>query len=298
MLRYDRVGKTNLELQSLHLSDTTHIEQPPHRAGAISSREPKAFETTSPTAPDISLASALYGNLIVTDEKRERLEAITGAQLFNPINTKLIPGFDVSSVTAWPPVIWETIDNIPETTRKRAFRHRSMNYADNYETLEWMGDKFVGAALAEILHVQLADKHLAFRNIVCCACQNRATMNAICRSLGMHKQIEIHAHAGGLSDRICEDVFEAVAAAIHLELGYATLLVYLEAIYKPVVDTLRKQLEGKHANNSAERSGIDFVASAVCRLWLGRSIAAESRWTQRVSPADFDGLYEEAQRLV
>jgi dsRNA-specific ribonuclease len=198
----------------------------------------------SRTAPDISLASSAHrSNLLLSQEQRSRLEPITGAQLVNPVKAKLIRGFDANSISAWSPIIWETINRIPQATRKRAFRHSTIDRIDNYEVLEWLGDKFIRAAVAQVIYRHHGDKHQAFQNVLYERCQKGTMMNSICRSLKMDEHIDID-RRGGLSDGVCEDVFEAVAAAIELELGHDSLLIYVEAIYKPVLDFLREQLEG------------------------------------------------------
>ena len=54
----------------------------------------------STTAPNISLASALCGDMIITEKRRAKVNSITGSQLVHPIKAKLIQGFDVDSVSA------------------------------------------------------------------------------------------------------------------------------------------------------------------------------------------------------
>lgn len=154
----------------------------------------------------------------------------------------MVKGFTIESVLSWPSVIWETINRVPELTRKRAFRHSSIDILDNYEDLEWMGDNFIGAAVVLILYEQLNAKHSAFRNVIRETCLNKTTMNAIGRSLGLDKHIESRYD---VTDGVCEDVFEAVAAAIYLALGHEVFRTYIEVIYDLVIATLRRQLEGK-----------------------------------------------------
>lgn len=180
--------------------------------------------------------------MVISQEKKARVESITRAGLGNPVKSKVIEGFTTDSVSSWHPVIWETINRVPEPVRKRAFRHSSICIRHNYEDLEWVGDTLINANVVLILFEQLSAKHLAFRNVIRQTCLNKVTMNAIGRSLGLDKHIQSRYD---ITDGVCEDVFEAVAAAIYTTLGHEVFRTYIEAIYDPVIATLRRQLEGK-----------------------------------------------------
>lgn len=180
--------------------------------------------------------------MVISQEKKARVESITRAGLGNPVKSKVIEGFTTDSVSSWHPVIWETINRVPEPVRKRAFRHSSICIRHNYEDLEWVGDTLINANVVLILFEQLGAKHLAFRNVIRQTCLNKVTMNAIGRSLGLDKHIQSRYD---ITDGVCEDVFEAVAAAIYTTLGHEVFRTYIEAIYDPVIATLRRQLEGK-----------------------------------------------------
>ncbi len=135
---------------------------------------------------------------------------------------------------------------------KMAFRHRSAakilknGSRSSNERLEFLGDAFLGAIIAELLFKSYPYKDEGFLTEMRSKIVNRANLNQLARKMGLDelilfdiKTVNIHTkhHA------ILGDAFEALIGAIYLDKGYKfTKNFLLNQIVKPYIDihTLEK----------------------------------------------------------
>ena len=105
-----------------------------------------------------------------------------------------------------------------------ALTHGSMGEARNYERLEFLGDRVLGLAIAELLHEQerLDEGTLSQRLN---ALVSGRTCAAVARAIGLPQHLRLGKQArddgGHDSDNILGDVIEALLGALFIERGYA-----------------------------------------------------------------------------
>jgi dsRNA-specific ribonuclease len=169
---------------------------------------------------------------------------LTAAQMRDPIKTGLLRPLELADLPEWPLMVYDTVDRLPESTKRTVFTHMSIDSRDNYDDHEFLGDRMVASGVARIIHERHRDRSLGFRNIMFTACINRHCQSLLLRSLGLDSRINMLRKAL-IPDRIREDVFEALTAAILLDLGYDALWTWLQALYVPVLELNRQRLESE-----------------------------------------------------
>ena len=112
---------------------------------------------------------------------------------------------------------------------KQALTHSSItgNIEENYERLEFLGDRVVGLAVAEMLYKEfknepegsLSQRHTA---LVC-----KETVAEVSRRLGIDKKVRIATEDIRENDNVLCDVGEAIIGAIFLESGANEAFAYV-----------------------------------------------------------------------
>lgn len=133
-----------------------------------------------------------------------------------------------------------------------AFRHRSMakvlkngNRSSN-ERLEFLGDAFLGAVIAELLFKSYPYKEEGFLTEMRSKIVNRANLNQLARKMGFDQLIVFDTRAVNVQGKhhaMLGDAFEALIGAIYLDKGYNfTKNFLLKRIVGPYIDihTLEK----------------------------------------------------------
>lgn len=121
-----------------------------------------------------------------------------------------------------------------------ALTHGSTGEADNYERLEFLGDRVLGLAVAEWLYNRLAapEGKLAMRLN---AMVSRQMCADIARDIGLpvHLRISKQAHADGGrdSDNILGDVMEALLGAQFLENGFQAASELVLLLWRPALES-------------------------------------------------------------
>lgn len=143
---------------------------------------------------------------------------------------------------------------------ERALTHKTLG-PDNYERLEFLGDRILGAVIATQLYERFANEpegklSRRFHRLV-----SRETCAEVARSLGVPAHVRLNSQArsdgGADSDNILGDVMEALIGAIFLDAGPASA--------KDII------LRGWEPHFAHADSGAKHPKSAVQEWALGRS---------------------------
>lgn len=129
-----------------------------------------------------------------------------------------------------------------------AFRHKSVATPVKYgtknsnERLEFLGDAFLGAVVAELLFKMYPYKDEGFLTEMRSKIVSRANLNQLGRKLGLNELIKYDAKMityPGKSTSLLGDAFEALVGAVYIDKGYKiTRHFLLQRIIKPHVDIL------------------------------------------------------------
>ena len=128
-----------------------------------------------------------------------------------------------------------------------ALTHGSMGEARNYERLEFLGDRVLGLAIAELLHEQgRMDEGTLSQRLN--ALVSGRTCAAVARGIGLPQHLRLGKQArddgGHDSDNILGDVMEALLGALFIERGYAAARDLVRQLWADQVAT--GQGEQKH----------------------------------------------------
>lgn len=125
---------------------------------------------------------------------------------------------------------------------KTALTHSSTGAAANYERLEFLGDRVLGLAVAEVLYKKFSSEpegHLAKR---LSALVQGSFLAQIARELELGSFIDFsqaEASAGGAdNENILSDVFEAVIGALYIDSDYKTCHALIEKLWGDRFDTM------------------------------------------------------------
>ena len=153
-----------------------------------------------------------------------------------------------------------------EALRTRALTHRS-KAPENYERLEFLGDRLVNTIVAEALlehfpnepEGQIAKRHASL--------VRTETLAELAIEAGLNKNIVMstaEATAGGATKpSILADVFEATAAAIYLDSDFNTLRTLLRPLFAPRLDTIQIHDAKTHLQEVLQAEGLSLPTYTV-----------------------------------
>jgi ribonuclease III len=136
---------------------------------------------------------------------------------------------------------------------ERALTHKSLG-ADNYERLEFLGDRILGAVIASWLfdrHTSESEGQLTrrFATLV-----SRETCAQVARALGVPAHVRLGSQAradGGTdSDNILGDVVEALIGALYVDGGVAPAEAFIQRAWQSRVGSAERVL--KHPKSSLQ----------------------------------------------
>lgn len=135
----------------------------------------------------------------------------------------------------------------------RALTHASAQTGDDYERLEFLGDRVLGCLMAEWLYVDFAEVEgklaLRFAELV-----SGDTCAAIAREIGAdaHLRLGRQARADGVagSDNVLGDVCEALIGALYLDAGLDAARTFVRRAWGPHID--RKASAPKHPKSALQ----------------------------------------------
>jgi ribonuclease III len=124
---------------------------------------------------------------------------------------------------------------------RAALTHSSAGLKENYERLEFLGDRVLGLAVAELLYARFQDEtegDLA-RRLASLVQGSFLAVVAQDIELGAHIVFsEAEAHAGGAeNENILADVFEALIGALYLDGGFEKCRHMIETLWAGKLDT-------------------------------------------------------------
>jgi ribonuclease-3 len=123
---------------------------------------------------------------------------------------------------------------------KLALMHRSKpdDVTDNNERLEFLGDAFLGAAVAEHLFKKYPMQDEGYLTELRSKIVRRETLNNVATRMGLNKMVQFNHNDRGLSkSHIFGNALEALIGAIYLDQGYErTRKFVLEQLIKEYLD--------------------------------------------------------------
>ncbi len=90
----------------------------------------------------------------------------------------------------------------------------------NNERLEFLGDAIIESVVSDYLFVAFPHEDEGFLTKMRSRMVNRATLNELCKDIGLAKYIHNKANGGGEQRNMNGDAFEAIMGAIYLDKGY------------------------------------------------------------------------------
>lgn len=121
----------------------------------------------------------------------------------------------------------------------RALTHRSKT-KKNYERLEFLGDSILGFVIAEALYLQFIDIAEGRLSQLRSKLVKGTTLAQLALSLKMDEYVILGAseQGGRKSEKVLEDVFEAVIGAIYLDSDFATVKKVILKWYQSVIPNI------------------------------------------------------------
>lgn len=118
----------------------------------------------------------------------------------------------------------------------QALTHASLRSANNYERLEFLGDRVLGLAVAALLYERFpaeAEGALAKRHT---ALVQQAALSAIAQEIGVPAAVQLsdaeRSAGGARKDAILADALEALIAAVFLDGGYTAARAVVENLFE------------------------------------------------------------------
>lgn len=123
-----------------------------------------------------------------------------------------------------------------------AFTHRSQSgnihgHRINNERLEYLGDAFLGAIVAEYLYKKYPYEGEGFLTVLRSKIVSRASLGQLARKIGLVELVEYQRNQQGVFKSMGGDAFEALVGAMYLEKGYHfTRKVLIDRILRTYMD--------------------------------------------------------------
>lgn len=125
---------------------------------------------------------------------------------------------------------------------RTALTHSSVGGAENYERLEFLGDRVLGLAMAHILYEAFpheSEGALARRLAALVQC---ATLARVARRIDLGAALSLstqgHAAGGPDNENILADSLEALLGAVFLDADFSVCRVLIERLWKDEIDRL------------------------------------------------------------
>lgn len=90
----------------------------------------------------------------------------------------------------------------------------------NNERLEFLGDAVIESVVSDFLFIEFPHESEGFLTQMRSRLVNRATLNELCKDIGLAKHIRSNAGGGGEQKNLNGDAFEAIIGAMYLDKGY------------------------------------------------------------------------------
>ncbi len=90
----------------------------------------------------------------------------------------------------------------------------------NNERLEYLGDAVIEAITSDYLYIEFPDRNEGFLTQMRSKIVSRQSLNAIAKSLGLHRNLIASSTGSVMQKNVDGDAFEALMGAIYLDQGY------------------------------------------------------------------------------
>ena len=121
---------------------------------------------------------------------------------------------------------------------ERALTHASLDPAQSYERLEFLGDRVLGLVVAQMLLDRFPEENEGQISRRFAALVNAGSLSQIGAALGLAHHIR--AGAGVTNEAIVADVVEALIAAIYRDGGFAAAEQFVRRIWAPRIETVSR----------------------------------------------------------
>lgn len=179
---------------------------------------------------------------------------------------------------------------------ERAFIHASFAHQNNlrsYDRLEFFGDSIIGFIITEKICKKFTDAPQGDLTSLKKTLVSTIPLSKKLRGLGLDKFIQV-TKATKISDKICEDVFEAIVAAIYLDSNLETAKEFLLKQYDEsefnlvdIIDYKSKVLEMFGANSvqfkTIKKSGPDHKPVFTISLIINGKAVASAKAEKKLS---------------
>ena len=125
-----------------------------------------------------------------------------------------------------------------KTLLDKALTHSSVNshVAENYERLEFLGDRVLGVSVASLLfrlfpHEPEGNLSRRFTGLVC-----KETVAQVARMLGLEKYIRVGSEDIRDNENVLCDVCEAVIGAIYIDAGVDEAIAFVDKHWRELID--------------------------------------------------------------
>ena len=177
---------------------------------------------------------------------------------------------------------------------RQALTHTSKTarLSENYERLEFLGDRVLGVAVVEMVYRLFPDEpegslSQRFMALVC-----KETVAEMALKLGLDGYIAAESVDVHHNDNVLCDVCEAVIGAIYLDAGAATAIAFVQKNWRPLLDTHTRP--PKDAKTTLQEVAHEKGLSAPRYVEIGREGAEHD--PVFYMQAEIDGLEPEQGR--
>lgn len=129
-------------------------------------------------------------------------------------------------------------DFIDQNILKTALTHASTGNSNNYERLEFLGDRVLGLSIAELLYERFPNEPEGDMAKRLAALVQGKLLAKIARKINLGNYINLsdaERTAGGAeNENILADVFEAMLGALYLDANYKTCLILIERLWEDI----------------------------------------------------------------
>ena len=144
----------------------------------------------------------------------------------------------------------ETLQNIighdfkDQALLETAITHSSAGFSTNYERLEFLGDRVLGLAIAEVLYKKFPDEPEGDMAKRLAALVQGTMLACIAKEINLGRFItfsDAEREAGGAeNENILADVMEAIIGAIYLDGGFVPCRKMVESLWGKHLDSVKK----------------------------------------------------------
>lgn len=132
----------------------------------------------------------------------------------------------------------------------QSLRHRSCNYKESFERLEFLGDSVVGMIVSAYLYDRYPGQNEGFLSTLKSKIVSGRMLCRFCRCAGIPRYVKMSDEAeikyGRDNDKILEDAFEAFIGAMYLDVGFECTRLWFVNFMERHIDFVDLITDQKH----------------------------------------------------